>query len=127
MRRIPSPIKFPHSTPSTLNAHTKNKNHIKYCPSLRSGQQQVIKLHTGTDKGKKIINWVWFHRVLHKYNIVTVFYFRYIKPTLTAADFNSVTHILVTGFSNGVFFIHEMPEAQLVTFFACDVLLYKSE
>ena len=40
--------------------------------------------------------------------------FRYIKPDVTSADFNSVTHILVTGFSNGVFFIHEMPEAQLI-------------
>jgi len=39
---------------------------------------------------------------------------RYIKPDVTAADFNSVTHILVTGFSNGVFFIHELPEAQLI-------------
>jgi periodic tryptophan protein 2 len=39
---------------------------------------------------------------------------KYIKPDVTAADFNSVTHILVTGFSNGVFFIHELPEAQLI-------------
>lgn len=39
---------------------------------------------------------------------------KYIKADVTAADFNSTTHILVTGFSNGVFFIHEMPEAQLI-------------
>ena len=39
---------------------------------------------------------------------------RSIKADVTAADFNSTTHILVTGFSNGVFFIHEMPEAQLI-------------
>ena len=52
------------------------------------------------------------------YSNIYFFYLRYIKPTLTAADFNSVTHILVTGFSNGVFFIHEMPEAQLVNFIA---------
>jgi periodic tryptophan protein 2 len=37
-----------------------------------------------------------------------------LKPDVTAADFNYTTHILVTGFSNGVFFIHEMPEAQLI-------------
>ena len=39
---------------------------------------------------------------------------KHIQPDVTAADFNSVTHILVTGFSNGVFFIHELPEAQLI-------------
>lgn len=39
---------------------------------------------------------------------------KFIQPDVTAADFNSTTHILVTGFSNGVFFIHEMPEAQLI-------------
>merc|ERR1719419_1085971 len=35
-------------------------------------------------------------------------------PELTTADYHSGTRILVTGFSNGVFLIHELPEASLV-------------
>jgi len=35
-------------------------------------------------------------------------------PELTSADYHSGTRILVTGFSSGVFLIHELPEASLV-------------
>uniref|UniRef100_A0A1B6D3H1 Small-subunit processome Utp12 domain-containing protein n=1 Tax=Clastoptera arizonana TaxID=38151 RepID=A0A1B6D3H1_9HEMI len=34
--------------------------------------------------------------------------------TLTAAAYHKDTHILVTGFSNGSFFVHELPEVNLI-------------
>lgn len=36
------------------------------------------------------------------------------KPDLTAADFNEDTKLMVTGFDEGTFLIHEMPEATLI-------------
>ncbi|XP_075234743.1 periodic tryptophan protein 2 homolog [Lycorma delicatula] len=36
------------------------------------------------------------------------------KIKLTAADYHRDTHILITGFSNGSFFIHELPEVNLI-------------
>ena len=36
------------------------------------------------------------------------------RADLTAADYHQSTKILVTGFSNGAFFIHEMPDASLI-------------
>lgn len=37
-----------------------------------------------------------------------------IRVTLTAAAYHRQTHILVTGFSNGSFLIHELPEVNLI-------------
>jgi periodic tryptophan protein 2 len=34
--------------------------------------------------------------------------------TLTAAAYHKDTHVLVTGFSNGAFFLHEMPDVNLI-------------
>lgn len=34
--------------------------------------------------------------------------------SLTCADYHKGTHILVTGFSNGSFFIHELPDVNLI-------------
>jgi periodic tryptophan protein 2 len=36
------------------------------------------------------------------------------RADLTAADYHQTTKILVTGFSNGVFFIHEMPDSSMI-------------
>ena len=36
------------------------------------------------------------------------------RADLTAADYHQSTKILVTGFSNGAFFIHEMPDCSLI-------------
>lgn len=40
--------------------------------------------------------------------------FGFDKPRLTAAAYHKDTHILVTGFSNGAFLIHELPDVNLI-------------
>ena len=47
-------------------------------------------------------------------------------PELTSADYHSGTRILVTGFSSGVFLIHELPEASLVHSLSISGMLIKS-
>ena len=37
-----------------------------------------------------------------------------VAPELTSCDYHKPSHILVTGFANGTFMVHEMPSFTLI-------------
>ncbi|XP_022199019.2 periodic tryptophan protein 2 homolog [Nilaparvata lugens] len=73
---------------------------------LNEKKNEEQKESEDTDSKKRLM------KLLAKHYLCDQFGFD--KPKLTSAAYHKQTHILVTGFSNGAFLIHELPDVNLI-------------